>query len=419
MAQDPLKMDQLQIEPGAAGDRRIDRDPATGALRFQDAETSAITLRQMAGIRNIANVLIVGRSGAGSQYTTIQSALDDVPNASSPDNPHLIFVLSGVYEETVNVIKDGISLVGIGRPMLRDPLDGTPNGVGNDHTLIVSAQMGTVPESFSIEGFDIRNAHDNKACIRIVEGGAGSTVGNVGITIRNCVLNSTGPGGGRPLWVTAVNTVEVAECNLMGTVAAQTVVQEAAKFSLRDSRCTTQVTLRWDAVNAQPANAAEKYTIENCWNLGSETALIPAVSIDLDGGQIAALSGCSVSPAQRVQISGDQQVEFRQCSLGILSVLETPTVELFSSDFVGTLGANATAALDGTQYGTAAFVAAASLAITFDVPQSDTAYRVDYELDGRPANDEVLWTSNKLATGFTINFNTAQTLNVGWRTMRT
>lgn len=419
MAQDPLKVDQLQIEPGAAGTRLLDRDPATGAMRLQDAVTSAITLGQLAGLRNIANVFIVGKSGAGAPYTTIQSALDDVPAAASPSNPYIVLVMPGDYSETVNLVRDGVKLIGLGQPRIIDPLYATPNAVGNDHTVILSSQLGTTPELCHIEGFTILNAHNNKAPLRIV-GAAASTLGgnDGGVYITNCTLQDDSPGGGRPIWSSTVNAVTLTNCNLMGGVSSQVVVEENSLFRMVGGSCSMAMSLRWDTGQDLPADAAQSFTLEGVHNLGLNTALVPALAIDLDGGGAAQLKGMSMPLAKRLQVSGDQAVEVTGSTLGVVSVLETATLGLWNSSYASVLAANANAIFDAPVRGTAAFVAAATVAVSFDIPQTDNGYRVDLELDARPANDEVAWITNKLATGFTINFNTAQTLNVGWRTTR-
>jgi len=208
MAQDPFLIDQLDIEPSAAGTRRINRDAGTGGLAFQDAIiTTPITLSQLAQIP-IANVLTVGKSGAGAQYTTIQTALDAVPSIASATNPYVIVVFPGRYDETVNIVRDGVRLFGIGKPEIRSALEATPDAPGNDHTLIISAQLGTIPLSTIIQGFQISNVHANKAAIRVV-GAAASTVGNTGIEIRDCDLNANSAVGNYSLWATAVNRIDV------------------------------------------------------------------------------------------------------------------------------------------------------------------------------------------------------------------
>ena len=42
MAQDPLKIDQLQIEPGSGETLTIGRDATTGALKFTEDRKSVV-----------------------------------------------------------------------------------------------------------------------------------------------------------------------------------------------------------------------------------------------------------------------------------------------------------------------------------------------------------------------------------------
>lgn len=420
MAQDPLKVDQLQIEPGAAGTRLIDRDPGTGALRFQDPTLGApLLLSQLAGLRGIANVFIVGASGAGAQYTTIQAALDAVPSAASPTNPYLVLVMPGVYTETVNLVRDGVSLVGIGRPYIRSALEATPNAPGNDHTLIISAQLGTIPQACLVQGFRISNAHDNRAAVRL-PGGAASQVGGggFGVILRDCTLEANAPGGNRTLWATAVNTVFLDRCWLEGNTSALCLVEEVATLVARYSSILCALSLRYDTVNAQPADAPTTYRFESCHDMASQTLLVPAVGVDLAGNGGFDLENCSVGGAL-VQLSGDQAT-FRagNSTLPQLSLLETVNLTMTNSAR-GTLAApNATAGLvEPLRDGTVAFGAVVSVPVVFEVPYFPGGfvdYQVTLEVDARPTNDETPWITGKSETGFTINFQTAQTLNVRW-----
>jgi len=79
MAQNPFKIDQLQLEPGAVGDRRIRRKSGSADLEFFDSVAGALTLRMLAGF-NIGRLLTVG-SGVGAQYTRIQDAIDARPDS--------------------------------------------------------------------------------------------------------------------------------------------------------------------------------------------------------------------------------------------------------------------------------------------------------------------------------------------------
>ncbi|MBV6343672.1 hypothetical protein HWQ67_19060, partial [Candidatus Magnetobacterium casensis] len=139
MAQNPILADQLDIEPGAAGTRRI-RKATDGSLEFLDALiTGGVTLSRLAGLRNVQNVLIVGKAGAGAAYTTIQAALDAIPVGASWTAPYLVLVCPGVYTETVNIARNGVAIVGLGAVTIRSLAEDTPDGVGAYHTIVVQA----------------------------------------------------------------------------------------------------------------------------------------------------------------------------------------------------------------------------------------------------------------------------------------
>jgi len=116
MAQPPTLVDQLQIEPGEAGTRLLDRDTTDGGLRFTDPNVVA-SLLQLVGLRNLTGLFIVG-DGDGAQYTTIQAAIDAVPDTSSPSDPSVILVGPGEYGEKLTITKDGITIIGQGRPKI-------------------------------------------------------------------------------------------------------------------------------------------------------------------------------------------------------------------------------------------------------------------------------------------------------------
>ncbi len=421
MAQDPLKVDQIEIEPGAAGTRLIDRDPATGAIRFQDSViTTPLALSQLAGLRTITNVFVVGKTGSGAEYTTIQAALDAVPSAASPTNPYLIMVMPGLYTETVNIVRNGVHLVGIGRPILQSALEATPNAVGNDHTLIISAQLGTIPQRVIIQNFKITNAHDGKAAVRVV-GAAASTVlgGGEGLLMIHCEMEGNGAGGNRPVWMTAANNAFFENCGMSGTGAPICVFEEAAAVILRLCTIPAAISFRYDNANDEPADLTGSLTIDGCRGLGSSTALVPAVAIDCDGDGLSAIHNSTMDAGDRLQISGDQPHTIQNSTLGVLSVLETATVVTRNTTHASILAPNATAALDiESLRGTAVFAAAATAAVTFDIPQSDTAYDVGIELPSRPAGDESPWITAKATTGFTINFQSNQTMTLGWKATR-
>ena len=110
MAQPPFKTDVLQIEPAATGTRTISRDPTIGELRFVDPSFPAgVVLADLVGIQTITNTSVVG-TGGGAQFTTIQNAIDALPDDGSSTNPYVILLFPGTYNEKLTISKDGVVL---------------------------------------------------------------------------------------------------------------------------------------------------------------------------------------------------------------------------------------------------------------------------------------------------------------------
>ena len=419
MAQPPFLIDQIDIEPGSTGTRRINRDAGTGGLAFEDPVVSGpLTLANLAGLRNISNVLIVGTSGDGAQYTgstAIQDALDAVPANASSTNPYIILVLPGRYDETVNIVRDGVRLVGLGRPEIRSALEATPDAVGADHTVIISAQLGTIPLSVLIEGFVISNAHSGQAAVRI-SGGAASTLASDGVVVRNCSLRANSTVGNYSLWATACNTVHVEggswqESNNLGVLR----LEEVSSFIASGVGGLGALSLRYSTAQAVPVDGSGSYAFNQCPNIAQGTALPSPVSSDCTGGGSVEFNNCSLGNAV---FSGDQSLTARSTTFGDLS-LQGSTAASLSNCARGALVVNALATLDeASRSGVAVFGAVTTMAVVFDVPFSDNAYQVSLELDSRPASDETAWVTLKGASGFTINFQSAQTLSVNWKASR-
>jgi hypothetical protein len=418
MAQDPFLIDQIQIEPGSGQTLLVSRDAATGALRLQDAVTTGgILLHQLAGLRAIGNVYVVGKTGTGAEYTTIQSALDAVPSAASSANPYIVLVMPGIYTETVNIARDGVRLVGLGNPLIRSALELTPDAGGADHTLIISAQLGTIPLSTLIEGFTITNVHTNKACVRVL-GAAASTVASVGVVLRNCDLQANGAGGNRNVWATACNNItfeggrwsEAANLGLL-------LIEEVSGLWISGVTGMGAISLRYDTTEDEPSLGANVFSITDCGTVAGATLLATPAAIDLAGGGDLVVIG-TVFGGQ-TNLSGDQSMSLRGCVVPVLNLLETVTVTAENSLIQSILAANATAELDLPKLrGTATLAAAATIAVAFDIPMSDADYQVDLELPSRPVNDETPWVTAKAVTGFTINFQTAQTMTCLWQATR-
>ena len=139
MAQDPLQLDAIQIEPSSGDTITISRSD-NGDLQFVDAiVTDGISLSRLTGMSGNANVLIVG---SNSQYTSVQDAIDAVSATSSATNPHVILVTAGVYTEALTIEKDGINIIGIGYPEISLP-------GGSLDSITIQDSVSTSPKSLA------------------------------------------------------------------------------------------------------------------------------------------------------------------------------------------------------------------------------------------------------------------------------
>jgi hypothetical protein len=156
MAQPPFLVDGIQIEPGSGQVLTITRDPTTGALHFVDhVLLGGVLLPQLVGLRNVTGVYIVGRGGDGAPYTSIQDALDAIPTSSSIEEPAVVLVLPGQYEENIVVQKDGVSIVGLGGVVLTSD---------SGSTVEVSAALDSTPQNVTLQNLTIQG----DTCVSLV-----------------------------------------------------------------------------------------------------------------------------------------------------------------------------------------------------------------------------------------------------------
>lgn len=158
MPQPPFLVDQVQIEPGSIGTRLISRH-STGELKFQDP-LATLLLSQMAGARNITGVFVVGRGGYGAPYTSIQDALDAVPDSSSSINPSLVLVYPGTYSENLTIQKDGVSIIGLGEV--------TVSNTGAADTVTIFSSIASTPKSVTLRNLKIANNSASKFCVNVL-----------------------------------------------------------------------------------------------------------------------------------------------------------------------------------------------------------------------------------------------------------
>lgn len=161
MAQDPWQVDQIQIEPGTSGTRKVNADD-DGYLQFTDPNVTAHLL-ELVGLRNVTGVFIVGRAGDGAAYTAVQDAIDDIPDSSSADAPSLVVILSGAYTEDITIAKDGVYLVGLGAVTLENSSAGP--------TITIEDDPITTPETVVLQNLRIVNDDAGEECIYIVGSG--------------------------------------------------------------------------------------------------------------------------------------------------------------------------------------------------------------------------------------------------------
>lgn len=424
MAQSPLKVDVLQIDSSSGFTLTVSRDSSTGEMKFLDpVHPLGLVLSQLVGIQNIQGCLVVGKTEA--PYSTIQSALDAVPNTASRTNPYLVLVLPGVYTEDVRIVKDGIIIQGMGMPTVQSALDATPDAVGNTHTISIAASGATIPLNVVLNNLVIQNSHTNKSCVNVAgslipvslipQRVASSTVGSgsLGIRIENCDLRAYSASSNYSVQAVAVNNVVVRNCRVISNQLDILQFDDVAQGSIESCTGLSCLDISWNNAHTLPLNAPTGYTVRDIQVAG--TTLPVAVNVALAGAQTFLAQSCGLPD---VTLGGDQTITFQGCKMDALTVNGTPTVALYNSTRT-TINVNALASLsEATQHGIVSFTASNSEATTLDIPGPDALYRIVYEMNQAGAGGEVPFCAAKLSTGFTTQFTSAQTLDVEWTLLR-
>jgi len=388
MAQDPYKVDQVQIEPGSEGTRLIRRRAADGSLEFSDGVAGALSLKQLAGL-NLTGLLTVG-AGAGAQYTTIQSAIDAIPIGGSP---YTVLIGPGSYAETVTLQKTNVTLLGLGWPTITQ---------SSGHTLVVQAGGGTTPFQVTVQGIVLNNADPVSACARII-GGAGSDVGRDGINIIDCDLIHDA-GGGRTLWATSVCIVDVCRCRLEGNDALA-LVSNCGQVWVTGSEGKGAYEWDYDSAGTLPSLITGDYSMRGC-HVGT-SLLVPEVAVTLNGGGTFNLRGTYL--AGDVRFSGDQTVVLYSSVCQDVTLEDTVAVSAANCNHGTVTAAIGTSLSESSVQGTASFVNVDHVDVAFDAPQPDANYVVILE----PGSDSV-YVSAKMATGFTITAGGLITTDINW-----
>lgn len=394
MPQPAFQVDVLQIEPGSGTTQTVGRNAVSGDLKFvSPAVPAGIDLLSLAGLRNMAGVYLVGKSGSGAPYTTIQDAINAVNGAtSSAANPALILVGPGIYTELLTIQKDGLFIVGLGGVTI-------DNGVATDHTITVNNGAGTPPQQLVFQNLRVTNDAPNYACIRLA-GGAASNIGLVtgtagGVWINGCHLANTAAGG-YTVWATAINNLYLQGGTQTASDPNAILRVEQCAFASLDSVTDISV-LRMDynSGGTIPATAGSAYRASNCPSVGQ------LVSTLLGTGNLSILR-CTTGT---VTLDGDQTASIQHSVLGNISIGTTLAATLTASTRGTATGAGTLAEPVAT--GTLAFVAASSATFAFDVAGPDASYTVSVELPSAPASNAVAVIENKAAADFDVVFRDA------------
>jgi hypothetical protein len=399
MAQDPVQVDALQVEPGSLGTRLISRDATAGELLFTDpVNASGITLSGVAGLRSIGSVLVVGKSGPGAQYNTIQAAHDAAPSTASLTDPTLILVGPGVYQENVVIEKDGLWIMGLGGVVV--------DAAAADATFKIQQNVTDIPKWCRLQNLRILNANAGEECVSVL-GGSTSEVGDDEIGIVDCELIASGTGS-LQVYADTANVIRVQGGTFEGSVATSKVVTvNCHQVVLSGVERVYNVQLDYDTANPTPNQVGCSYLVKGSTLLGN-------IQSTLNGTGTLELASLWSPSAGDLIVNGDGAGTFRAdgCRLGDLTVNGSAPLTLANCTRGTASGAGTLA--ETIQEGSVAFAASSSEAVTFGVGQPDANYQVHTETE----LTEAIGVTSKTTAGFTLSFSGAQTTTVNYQIVR-
>lgn len=409
--QDPLLTDQIKFSSDQSDSVFIKPDE-NGNLGFTDNTLETLTLfSDLTGIQNIDNVYIVGKSGSGARFTTIQSAINDAPLNSSETNPQVILIFPGSYYENISINKNGLYLIGLGQVKLYSALDATPDAVGSTHTVSILAGGGVVPQKVYFNNVSFYNAHQNKACVSIL-GAASSLVGNTGIFFKDCNFNATSGSGNYTIHADTVGKVVVHGGSLSFSDLDILYLNQISDFFVSHVDRIGAVSISWDAEGNLPNLDPNKYTFNFCSNVGFQTELTPCeISISEDGPVVE----FNYSKFKEVILNFSVIINSIFSSIDKLNVTGTSTLNFDHTQYTLEEGlTNEDSILNSTFLsGTATIDNDTSVDVVFPIPRSSNGYVVNVTPLGSTSN-LVPYITGKLASGFTINFSGPVTLDLDW-----
>jgi len=399
MAQGPLQIDAIRVEPGFFGTRTIDRD-SSGSLRFTDPDVpGGITLAGLAGLRSVASILVVGKGGPGAQYDTLQAAVDAVPPTSSLTAPTLILVGPGLYQENLVIEKDGVWIVGLGGVVIEAAVA--------DPTLTIQASVTVTPQWCRLQNLRVLNANAGESCVSVL-GGVGSEVGAQEISLIDCDLVASGASSIQVLADT-INNLRVMGGTFEGSASTSLVrATNCHQVSLSSIEKLFNLQLDYNTANPTPDQVGCSYTAKNSTLWGN------ILSTLIGTGTLELGSLLAPTTAGDLTVNGDGSGSFRAagCRLRNLSLNGSAPLTLASCTRGSAAGSGTLA--EDIQEGTASFSAASSKSVVFGVPQPDANYTVHPETE----LTSVISVTSKTAAGFTLGFSTPQTTTVSYKILR-
>ena len=278
MAQPNTKVDVLQIEPAATGTRTISRDSATGGLKFIDpANPAGVLLSDLVNLGQIGSVSIVG-VGAGSQYATVQDAIDAAPTDASIADPHVILLASGVYTEDITIDKDGLVLAALGYVRIVNATAGP--------TIHVTEGDDGVPRFLQLRDMAVECTEDGESCV-YVDGSNTFATGTVSVNATPLIAGDTVVVGGVTLTgVAGTRTSGGDNFNVTQVSTVATAAEIAAAINDVANSFTSVCTATADSgivtiINATPGAGGNSTTLSSVTSPGGDTTVSGAT---LTGG---------------------------------------------------------------------------------------------------------------------------------------
>jgi hypothetical protein len=205
MAQPPFRSDAFEVENADApvGPRLIEANETNGSLRFTDPLIpGGIDLNELAGLQQAQQTIIVSQTGTGGSkdaegnpITTLQGALDAVPDSADANERYTIVLMPGIYVEDVVVTKDYTTITSLGGVVVRN--------AGAVSTFRILQGAMTVPRRITLKNLRIENTEATEACVDLLSSQFATgtitvaSLPNVGdnVTINGVVLTAIANGG--------------------------------------------------------------------------------------------------------------------------------------------------------------------------------------------------------------------------------